>query len=167
MGERLVTATEYGPEAVDLELSRELCEKVRGQDKACFYNAWSALPFAPEGSYYVEGYGSGILASMHGWIETPEGTIIDPTPCFHDKNEKREWKTTYFPAKRWTLVELCADTVEIGELPFNSDEFGQSFKLVEYREAFRRATYHSYGPEGGAMMLQNLNKHFPDDEGAQ
>jgi hypothetical protein len=164
-GERLVTATEYGPEAVDFELSRELCEKVRGKNKECFYNAWSAMPFAPEGSYYVEGYGSGIIASIHGWIETPDGTIIDPTPCFHDKESIGE--TTYFPAMRWTLAEMCADTVEIGELPFNSDEFGQSFKLVGYREAFRRATYHTYGPEAGEMALRNLNKHFPDDEGAK
>jgi hypothetical protein len=158
--------TEYGPEAVDLELSRELCEFVGGKDKQCFHNAWSALPFAPRGSYYVEGYGAGIIASMHGWIETPEGTIIDPTPCFHVPNEDRAWQTTYFPAKRWTAKEMDAATVEIGELPFHSDEFGHSFELVGYREAFRRATYHTYGAEMGEMVLQNLNRHFPEDEGA-
>ncbi len=152
---------EYGPESVDRELSRELCEKVNGQDKQCFYNAWSAMAFAPEGSYYVEGYGSGILAAMHGWIETPEGTIIDPTPCFHEA--ERPWETTYFPAKRWTLAEMSADTVEVGQLPFHSDEFGQSFKLVGYRDAFRRATRHTYGPEAGELVLRNLNKHYPDD----
>ncbi len=152
---------EYGPECVDLKLSRHLGIKVKAVDKQCFYNAWSALPFAPDGSFYVEGYACGsVLAALHGWIEAPDRIIIDPTPCFHEN--ERPWLTTYFPAKRWTFEQMNEDTLEIGELPFFNDEFGVSFMHRGHRMAFRRAQRHTYGVASG-FTLENLNRNWPNE----
>lgn len=145
---------------VDLKLSRELSLIVGAKDKNCFHNAWSALAYAPKGSWYVEGFASAIIVSMHGWIETPDKKIIDPTPCFH--SEDRTWVTNYFTARRWDLKEMAKDTVEIGCLPFHNDEFGECFEQRGYRDAYRRATRHSYG-EASGLVLANMNKHWPDE----
>ncbi len=145
---------------VDLEESRRLALIVGAKDKNCFHNAWSALAYAPKGSYYVEGFASALIVSMHGWIEVSGKKIIDPTPCFYA--EDRPWETTYFPARRWTLRQMSKDTVELGYLPFHSDEFGQCFQQRGYRDAYRRATRHSYGEASGAA-LSHMNRHWPDE----
>ena len=151
---------EYESDLIDHEKSRELALIVGAKDKNCYHNAWSALAYAPKGSWYVEGFASAIIVSMHGWIETPGEKIIDPTPCFHA--EDRAWKTTYFPARRWTLEEMAKDTIEIGCLPFHSDEFGQCFEQLGYREAYRLATRHSYG-EASGLVLSHMNRLWPDE----
>lgn len=145
---------------VDLEESRRLATIVGAKDKNCYHNAWSALAFAPKGSRYVEGFASAILVSMHGWIEKPDGKIIDPTPCFHA--DDRSWETTYFPAKRWTMRQMNKDTIDLGYLPFHSDEFGVCFQQRGYRDAYRRASRHSYG-EASGLMLTNMNKLWPGE----
>lgn len=42
-----------------------------------------------------------MIAVQHGWVELCDGTIVDPTPTYHEEAEGHK----YFPGRRYTLLE--------------------------------------------------------------
>lgn len=119
----------------DLELSQSIGEAVRAENKDCYINAFRGVARVP-GAVYVEGFAvmeDFPLIAAHAWIEK-DGTIIDPTPAYHEGDHR------YFPAVRYTTTELFAQvypdcTLPLVELEIFIDERVQD----AYREAHRFA----------------------------
>lgn len=94
--------------------SAEVADLIKAEQQACFRNAFFAAGLI-KGSLYVEGFG--VIRDIgvpleHGWIETPEGTVIDPT--WYDQKAA----IGYFPLKKWTMDEFIDDAIKTkGRLP--------------------------------------------------
>jgi hypothetical protein len=61
--------------------SSELPEDVpRGVVKECYSNCWNYLAENPLcGLTYCEGFAFHLIPTMHAWLATPDGKVIDPT----------------------------------------------------------------------------------------
>ena len=156
-----MTLTEKG-----IKVSEELAGIIGAENGECFYNALQGLMTADMGeAYYVEGVASNeVLLCHHGWLELPGGLIVDPTPCYYER-DKRLSPAAYYPAKRWLLHEV----VDIME---NDDDLllpllgwdGREFKSREYRDAYRAAAYDTFPGRFADTYLSTLNKAYPNEE---
>lgn len=99
---------------VDFQLSRELEWKVEAENGQCYLNAYRAtnrLSGVP-GARYVEGWvvwHDAPVPIEHGWLEMPDGTIVDPTPVYCNRTDGR----TYHGAYYWTATELTDHCIAI------------------------------------------------------
>lgn len=61
--------------------SSELPEGIpRGVIKECYSNCWNYLAENPNcGLTYCEGYAFHLIPTLHAWLATPDGEVIDPT----------------------------------------------------------------------------------------
>ncbi len=100
---------------LDIPLSKMVAKAVRAKPKECYFNAWRGLSICPalEDGLYVEGY---VYAPKipfvfeHGWIELPDGTVVDPTLY-------RDLGNEYFAGLRFTLEQTLAPLMERRTLP--------------------------------------------------
>lgn len=84
----------------DVQLSEAVQKQINARPNECWRNAILALFSTPalEGAVYVEGWCVAFFSFEHGWLELPDGTIIDPTITEDDMQ--------YFPGVKYTLEEL-------------------------------------------------------------
>jgi hypothetical protein len=132
------------PSSVDLPRSRDLAARVHASDRDCFRNALSALPFTP-GAMYVEGLAVShsllVRPEEHGWLQLPDGTILDPTPVYCHEGTSVH---TYFPMFNWTRDDLrhAFGTKPSVELPLRSAMPFADREYVEFRDATLMAWRH-------------------------
>ncbi|NNJ13700.1 hypothetical protein EKD04_025575 [Chloroflexales bacterium ZM16-3] len=82
--------------------------RVRARPRACYWNALRALRVSRGAlGVYVEGFAacdSGLVLE-HGWIETPDGRVIDPTfPLLPGNAPESPYR--YMPVLRFTVTDL-------------------------------------------------------------
>lgn len=92
---------------VDFAVSREMEWKVQAENGQCYRNAYGAIKRLSNvpGARYVEGWvvwDDLQVPFEHGWLELPDGTIVDPTPAYCNRTDAR----TYFGGYHWTATEL-------------------------------------------------------------
>src|SRR5579884_1016956 len=117
------------------ELSRRAHTEVGAKKKECWKNAVMALLTVPElaGGTYVEGFVVAKVPIEHGWVETANGTIVDPTLY-------RGEATAYFVGVRYTMEE-CEAAVRAGKslpLVYEGNGFG-GFRHPGYLAAYQAA----------------------------
>jgi hypothetical protein len=88
--------------------------RVRARPRSCYWNALRALRVSKGAlGVYVEGFAacdSGLVLE-HGWIETPDGQVIDPTfPMLSGNDPASPYR--YMPALRFTVTDLKDMRVE-------------------------------------------------------
>lgn len=97
---------------LDRAWSTRLAEQVHAEIGQCYANAFTAVDTLPElaTTTYCEGAVISRLfpdVSEHGWIETADGTILDPTLALPDPGLQQErWGKGYFVGRRYTRFEL-------------------------------------------------------------
>lgn len=105
---------------LDVELSKQIANKVKSKAKNSFENAYNAA-LATEGSIYVQGFlafaGKPYKPIEHSWIELDE-KIIDPTFPHLNKNGEEIY---YFAAHRLSVKELKA-AIEEAQEDYPEDE---------------------------------------------
>lgn len=94
---------------IDYELSRKLYEARGAKVRSCWWNATRAMTHRlAEGCVYVEGWvAEGGFKFEHGWLETPDGRVVDTTLILLTEmgNPPRfDWE--YYGAVRYTKDEL-------------------------------------------------------------
>ncbi|SRR5260221_8261818 len=84
----------------DYERSKALAVQIGAEKKQCYRNALLVFLSLDElkDAHYVEGWAVSIIAFAHGWIETADGTVLDPTLALSPLVEH----TRYFPAVTYT-----------------------------------------------------------------
>jgi hypothetical protein len=104
----------------DYVRSLAIAERVLTIPKCCWANSVRALrrQKGVRGGLYVEGlmeYIPGLLME-HGWIELPDGTIIDTTRAYLMKYHGHEPDSRiYYPVQKYTLASLKG--VRVAQLP--------------------------------------------------
>lgn len=126
-------------------VSRELGEIVMARNGECFNNAISVLPFAPDGSVYVEGVAlCAFLLVHHGWLVTPDGMIIDPTPSYYDPG-RILGPAKYFEAVRFSFEEVlefaAQDNALLPVLGWDGRELENKRYRAAYIAAMRESGY--------------------------
>ena len=151
---REVVATPYKMTSVDYVLSRHIADRVHAENKACWRNAamgMSALSDGlHEGAMYVEGWASGFILAMHGWIELADGRIVDPTPCWCDEECEKEDRA-YFPAYKYDMTTVMTHICSDGVLPID-DAMECECIAEDGREVYLFATGETYGKAAERMM---------------
>lgn len=147
-----------------IELSVEVALLVGAENGECFSNALYGLHALDykQGIVYVEGVTSNdVLLCHHGWLELPNGMIIDPTPCYHKRN-KLLGPADYFPAERWSVgaIGILFEDEDL-QLPLIGWE-GREFENAGYRTAYRRAARATFTDQVADMYLSQLNKRYPE-----
>jgi hypothetical protein len=114
-GEEITDAEWEGqvqPPTYDSQRSLSIADKVLTIPKQCWSNALRALRRCKKqlkDAYYVEGHIE-LLENFfiqHGWLELPDGTIIDPTRAYLEKYHGHEPDNrTYHPLLTYTLADL-------------------------------------------------------------
>src|SRR5688572_28994029 len=97
-----------GATNVDWEMSRKIAEFVDAEVQGCWKNASLALLAGDEWAdyTYVEGICLRVIVFEHGWLEKPDGTVVDPTLILtHDADD---WPVTWFPVDRYSREDLFA-----------------------------------------------------------
>jgi hypothetical protein len=89
---------------VDVERSWQLGRVLHTQAKDCYAGGVLGLllPGMDEGASYVEGWVLAEIVFEHGWIELPDGTILDPTLVRTQELEK----VCYFAGVRYTRSQV-------------------------------------------------------------
>ncbi len=140
------------PPMLDCEGSICLARRIGLEHSRCFYNASRAVRDVPElhNASYVEGVAVIVVEGKthyfdHGWIETADGTIVDPTLACHPGVRRRrvdfirngttayrlvwptryplsggqqDWPVAYFAASQFTREDVFRQTMPQG-LPFS------------------------------------------------
>ncbi len=119
------------------KLSKKAHDLIDAQPKACWKNAILALLTLPDlaGCVYVEGWIISLIVIEHGWLEMPNGDIVDPTLIKGDAK--------YFPGVKYT-AEQCEEAVSKGKtlpLVYEGNGFG-GFRHVGYLTAHNLAFEH-------------------------
>jgi hypothetical protein len=99
----------------DVELSKHLAQEGGALSKECYKNSVMIM-VRVEDSKYVEGYfvidfGDFQYPVEHGWLEKPDGTIIDVTLPTDNG--------IYIPANSWTFKEVMGSVGDGTTLPFS------------------------------------------------
>lgn len=122
------TPTDFlAADAYDHAASVRWAGKVGARPKFCYWNALMALRESRGAvGVYVEGfvlstYG---LVLAHGWVETPDGKVIDPTFPVCEGNEPST-PYRYMPALRFTYEQLKGKRAE--RFPLHCDG-GKNFR---------------------------------------
>jgi len=148
---------------LDVEESIRVCAVVKARDKDCFRNAFCGMIVAEDAEWYVEGWAtSGVIVAGHGWIERDDGTIIDPTPIYHEVCEGR----VYYPGRRYHH-EGILDLIDEADSCLPLDEHMRAECIPpDLVHIYLEATEDIYGPEAAAMMRgyyeQALNRDDHD-----
>lgn len=155
-----MTLTEEG-----IAISESLACLVDAENGECFSNALYGLYASTlEGLCYVEGVASnGVLLCHHGWLVTPEGLIVDPTPCYYERSEHLG-PAEYYPAEKWGVAAIrdIFDATEETMLPLLGWH-GREFKHPGYRKAYRDAAHDTFPDKFAEAYLSQLNKEYPDE----
>lgn len=133
---------------INRALSHKIAEAVGAQDSDCFHNAIQTMMRAPKSTrvVYVEGYAVGThvpIPLTHGWVEGRDkrgAFIIEVTPSWLGMHGAK-----YFPAVRYTLVDVWAKVKKKQLLPF-FDQDGTVIPAIA-REAYIAAQKECWGPE--------------------
>jgi hypothetical protein len=132
----------------DRELSAAVAVRIGALPKLCWTNALEALRTQRllAGGYYVEGWAIiNYSVVEHGWIELPDGRIVDPT---HARPTKMKMQTTeestpaYFAGVRYTKEELTG--LRISRLPLVWEYGWGGFKHEPYKQAYLDANRHLF-----------------------
>lgn len=133
---------------INTTLSRKVSRAVKATHKACWYNASTALlkraGGLPEGTVYVEGWvatalgdapGAPYFPVEHGWLETPDGAVVDPTLPLTQSDASLALNH-YFAGARYDLPTLLTRTQAHATLPlvYEGNGFG-GFRNPEYLAA--------------------------------
>ncbi len=137
---------------VDVPLSIRAARAVRAKPKECYINAWRALSYCPEleDCLYVEGYiliPSIPFATEHGWLETPDGTVVDPTLYRDQDNE-------YFAGLRFTLEQTLAPLAKRRTLPLFDHYRYDDPTLIPFGVARAAAWAKIIPPDSQAALLR-------------
>lgn len=151
---------------VDVELSRKVAAAVKAVDKDCFQNALAGLAGSEldQGVAYVEGYvvwGYFPHAMQHGWLELPDGRVVDPTPSYHERASRvsASWERTYHEANRFSKADVHRIFARLKRvsLPLGSWELPQrrlGNRAKASFEACMQAQASFYAPELLAFIRQ-------------
>lgn len=121
----------------DGDTSRRLSRLFECRNRDCYRNAFRVLSMVP-GASYVEGYAVSndhvMLPVEHAWLETSDGVVIDPTPCYCAADRAVR---TYVPTFRWSLAELLEllGSSTSAKLPFSSMLPSCGQDRVEWRDS--------------------------------
>ena len=131
-------------ESKDRELSRTWAGKINPAPKACWANAIKLLKKSRDSNLrYVEGFAKlphfGNLVIEHGWVQTLEGTIIDPT-LIDDEAE-------YFPGITYTLPEVLAQGRRSPPYVWGGKNGWGGFGNTAYKAAHDRAWGDWFAPK--------------------
>lgn len=125
----------------DRQRSIEMIKIIQAKNGECFRNALlGTLMSDNEDLYYVEGFAIfNMLVIEHGWIETGDGTVIDPTPSWIES------PACYYPAIR----SSAADARRL---------LGKSLPVAipEYQHAYWRAQIRAYRDVCGTIQANGL-----------
>ncbi len=136
---------------LDRERSADLAGKVAARDKECFRNAVMALGALgrEENADYVEGWATTPwMATLHGWVELEDGTIIDSTPTWLEADDDR----LYFAGRRYSRADIWG-SMEDGETALPLDEYLRMEMIpADLRDTYFAATEAVYGPEAVEFM---------------
>jgi hypothetical protein len=150
---------------VDLIRSRRVARQVLAENGMCWNNALSAT-FSNHDLLYVEGWAVALdfLVCEHGWCETEDGTIVEPTPAWV---EPMETERRYYAIQRFSFNELSGMLMGDNELvpPFyrNGRPF-TDFSQPEVRRVYRKVCIDTFGETEAEFYLAKLNKAYPNDE---
>lgn len=176
------------PPRVDLQHSRRLARAVGARNGNCYVNAVRALlhggPLVRE-ACYVEGIVvvdfSIPLPFDHGWLESADGEILDPTSAYHADGATPR---CYFGIARYARAEVLRQIATAADpsrimMPFLSGRGGWGQELPEWGPAqvaalrHRSALHlHRHGaplitPEAEADTLASLlgwwSRHMAED----
>lgn len=137
------------PARMDVAASIALAKRIGAQPKQCWQNASAALrgghkwpKLVPAGSKYVEGWAH-IMPGMaipfeHGWIETPNGDIIDPTVALLDGLEQLR-PENYYAGATYTAEEVSQQS---GKPPWVWKHGWGGFDHPGYKAAHDAANAH-------------------------
>ncbi|SRR6266568_1016768 len=125
----------------DYETSIVIADKVLALPKQCWSNSVRALRTCKKqlrGAFYVEGHIEFIpgLYIQHGWLELPDGTIVDPTRaflvCYHGHTPDNR---TYYPLLKYTLADLRGvryTDLPLGMIELNIWEFERLPEQIQH-----------------------------------
>jgi hypothetical protein len=130
---------------LDVKRSLTIAKEIEAIKRGCWYNAMSAFYIYEDlqSGWYVEGWAIPDKTKLrmnieHGWLEQPNGTIIDPTwAILGHKN------VHYFPGIRYTYAEVVAATSKFVtkkekiRLPLISRNGTNPFRQPAYFQAYR------------------------------
>lgn len=135
---------------LDLPLSLTISRRIAAVPKRCWGNAVAALRTQRklQEACYVEGWIVLVkpVAAEHGWIELPDGRIIDPTYAPLIAGQLADAQPVYFPGLRYTRKELKG--IQLKALPciWKSGE-GRGHQHSQYKKAYKEAWKHATGEE--------------------
>lgn len=150
----------------DGDLARAIAEDIGAENKECWANALRGLACnasAEDELLYVEGWACGPelpIPMEHAWLERPDGTIVDPTPAYHNGREH-----AYFPAKRYTRAEAAKAAFDYGIQPFTTEGdqlMGLRFAL--WREAYLRAHVWGMGRAATEWLVSAIPNAYTDED---
>lgn len=150
------------PGRVDPATSRELATRVDAQVKQSYRNAVMALcgGFAPQGCLYAEGW---VITELplpiaHGWLETPDGGVLDPTlALLHSDEELAPFR--YVVARRWSR-QLVWQHIKNDNacLPILGGSGFSHLNQPWYQTAYHTAMRLTYGPAWDKLMRQVVDR---------
>lgn len=126
-------------------LESSVAKRIGAEDGQCFWNAFRAHAFVPQGRY-VEGFVNGL--GGHGWVETRDGNVLDVTPVYQE-HAARETRA-YFPVERWTRQAIIRALWRTETLPIHGNIVG----------------CYSYTPESWPAYEAYVRQMFRDSEAA-
>lgn len=153
---------------LDLEYSRRVAEEIGALPKQCWGNATLALltmgQLQQDWARYVEGSAVWQIGEKrtslpleHGWLELPDGRIVDPTVVV-TVGEEKEPAIRYFPAIRYDYAEVRWYADREAELPLvdygspdkpEPHDLGRRWStpayITAYQEALRAAVAQQWG----------------------
>lgn len=151
-----VSAAELdAPGRVDVAASRAAADGVGAEKKMCYRNAVMALltvddtAIIPDGTRYAEGW---VLATLglpieHGWLETPDGRVLDPTLVLVDTEEELAG-FRYVAARTWDRAAVLEHAITRHQsLPILGGDGWDHMGEAWWQDAYERAQRLFYGPE--------------------
>ena len=141
---------------VDLYRSLDIADEIDCLPCFCWRNAVSALRTSSLNlgdAKYVEGvfvtpnreYG-GTYTIPHGWLELPDGTILDPTFAAHPSLSECDWlEDDYAPRQYVTLASYSLtdlEKVNIEDLPIGKDMYKSVSRSVYSGVSYEGSPYY-------------------------
>lgn len=142
---------------LDLPLSLTIARRIIAVPKRCWGNALTALRTQRQlgKAYYVEGWlvKDKPLVIEHGWVELPDGRIIDPTYALLVVQQSVGAPPAYFPGVRYSRKELKG--IQLKALPcvWKSGGF-EGLQHPQYKKAYEEASKYVTGEE------KNISKGY-------
>ncbi len=144
----------------DVTRSLDVANRIPLKRRACFANALLTMAAYDEyqNGWYVEGFAVPTMKDIrmpveHGWVQLPDGTIIDPTFAVLGHTD-----VTYFPAiqMRWNRAEKLI--LANARLPYMLSE--KSFKTLRTRAAYTKSMTKAFAMAFDEDFAKKLKQGF-------